>query len=144
MTTIAYKHESKEIACDSRLSSNGFIDTDRHFKKTVVDGVHWFFSGCEAHKDKFIADFERNMKTDFEFDCGAYSYSNGVLRYCCVDSGVFISWDINEDDAIGSGRNFAIAAMDFNCSAKDAVKYAMTRDSYTGGKINAYKLDKLK
>lgn len=37
--------------------------------------------------------------------------------------------------AWGSGAPFAIAALDFGKSAVEAVKYAMTRDVFTGGKI---------
>lgn len=41
---------------------------------------------------------------------------------------------------IGSGGDFALAAMDFGRNAKQAVKYAMDRDSGTGGKIQSVKL----
>jgi len=36
---------------------------------------------------------------------------------------------------MGSGSDFALSAMDFGKSAKEAVEYAMTRDIYTGGNV---------
>jgi hypothetical protein len=42
--------------------------------------------------------------------------------------------------ADGSGYKFALGAMDHGKSAKDAVKYAMTRDIYTGGKVKVIKV----
>ncbi|WP_210772140.1 hypothetical protein [Rhodanobacter lindaniclasticus] len=38
--------------------------------------------------------------------------------------------------AIGSGWQFAIAAMDFGKTAKQAIEYAMTRDNGTGGGVD--------
>jgi len=58
---------------------------------------------------------------------------------------------INDDDrccyteltynyTLGSGERFATGAMDHGKSASQAVKYAMTRDSNTGGKVLVYNL----
>ena len=44
------------------------------------------------------------------------------------------------NESFGSGSSFALSAMDFGKSAKDSVKYAMTRDIYTGGKIKVIKV----
>lgn len=43
-------------------------------------------------------------------------------------------------DAIGSGAAYALAAMDMGASAEDAVRAAMKRDIYTGGKVRAMKV----
>lgn len=42
--------------------------------------------------------------------------------------------------AMGSGREFALAAMDLGKSAEQAVRYAMTRDTGTGGEVIAIKV----
>ncbi len=42
--------------------------------------------------------------------------------------------------AIGSGWQFAIAAMDFGKSAKQAIEYAMTRDNGTGGGVDCVRI----
>lgn len=44
--------------------------------------------------------------------------------------------------AIGSGRDFALAAMDMGASAKEAVEAAAKRDVYTGGTIRTLIIDK--
>lgn len=43
--------------------------------------------------------------------------------------------------AIGSGSVFALAAMDAGVSALDAVKIAVKRDPYSGGKVTIVKLE---
>lgn len=43
--------------------------------------------------------------------------------------------------AIGSGADFALAAMDSGASAEDAVKVAIKRDAFTGGEIFVEHLD---
>ncbi|MNJ79145.1 hypothetical protein D3C77_770710 [compost metagenome] len=43
-------------------------------------------------------------------------------------------------DAIGSGAPYALAAMDMGASAEDAVRAAMKRDIYTGGKIRTLRI----
>lgn len=40
----------------------------------------------------------------------------------------------------GSGRDFALAAMDMGATAEDAVRVAMKRDPFTGGKIKTLQL----
>lgn len=46
------------------------------------------------------------------------------------------TWEIEQIYALGSGENWAMAAMDLGYSAKEAVRYAITRDRGTGGKIH--------
>lgn len=43
--------------------------------------------------------------------------------------------------AIGSGRDFALAAMDMGATAKEAVEMAAKRDVYTGGTIRTVIID---
>ncbi|GAI22667.1 unnamed protein product, partial [marine sediment metagenome] len=44
-------------------------------------------------------------------------------------------------DAIGSGSAYALAAMDMGASAEEAVRAAMKRDIYTGGKVRTMRID---
>ena len=46
--------------------------------------------------------------------------------------------------SFGSGGDAALAAMDLGHTAKEAVKFAATRDLYTGGAIQSYKLKSIK
>lgn len=41
--------------------------------------------------------------------------------------------------AIGSGAKHALTAMDLGLDAKEAVKMAMKRDIYTGGRIRTFR-----
>ena len=52
-----------------------------------------------------------------------------------VKDGLLKRYALTYNDADGSGYAFAISAMDFGCDARGAVKYASTRDNYTGGRI---------
>ena len=44
-------------------------------------------------------------------------------------------------DAIGSGSAYALAAMDMGASAEDAVRAAMKRDIYTGGRVRTMRVE---
>jgi ATP-dependent protease HslVU (ClpYQ) peptidase subunit len=57
---------------------------------------------------------------------------------CGIDDNEFWVENLYCNQGVGSGFKFAISAMDHGKSAKDAVKYAATRDIYTGGKIHVY------
>lgn len=46
--------------------------------------------------------------------------------------------------AIGSGWQFAAAAMDFGKTAKQAIEYAATRDNGTGGGVDYVRIRKTK
>lgn len=46
--------------------------------------------------------------------------------------------------AIGSGWQFALAAMDFGKTAKQAIEYAATRDNGTGGGVDYVRIRKTK
>lgn len=43
--------------------------------------------------------------------------------------------------AMGSGADFALGALEAGASARDAVKIAIRRDTYSGGGVNAYSMD---
>ena len=42
---------------------------------------------------------------------------------------------------VGSGGTFAYCALDFGKTAKEAVEYAATKDTNTGGKVRVFNLD---
>jgi ATP-dependent protease HslVU (ClpYQ) peptidase subunit len=140
MTTIAYNDKDKEIAVDSRMTEGSLIITDKDIKFKVVNGVSFISCGGVSDGDTLI-DVYLGASTDkceldaniiIANDCGVFCASY-IENYLNV-------WKLNHNTAWGSGEKFALAAMDFGCSAKDAVKYAMTRDIYTGGKIRVIKV----
>jgi ATP-dependent protease HslVU (ClpYQ) peptidase subunit len=143
MTTIAYHHKDKEIAVDGRTTMGGLIITDKANKViTRKDGVRFILSGATSDFDGFCAEFSNGVAASRNYDCGAIVINNGVVAVAGVDneSGTFFASPRDESFASGSGRDFALSAMDFGKSAKEAVKYASTRDSGTGGRITVVKV----
>lgn len=141
MTTIAYHHERKEIAYDGRTTRGDTIMNDRSEKMVERGGVKFFLCGATCDYDLLISMCHGN-KEDLVPDANAIVVDGGlVYRIGCTSDGVF--WKCKQDcnDAIGSGWQFALSAMDFGRSAKQAVKYAATRDSCTGGKVSVVRVE---
>ncbi len=71
-------------------------------------------------------------------ECSGYAVDSGKLLLVGHDDKTGI-WkqelDLANPDAIGSGSAYALAAMDMGANAEDAVRTAMKRDIYTGGKV---------
>lgn len=140
MTTIAYKHESNEIAWDSRSCSNGVIVTDNAMKLRVRDGIKFWFSGCTADQDSFMNMYFGEKCGEFVPDCDAIVLDGKLLRCGVSKDGEFWREPIESNYAMGSGEKFALAAMDFDLSAREAVEYTKTRCCYTGGEVHSEKL----
>lgn len=141
MTIIAYKEGI--VAYDSRTTRGTFIETDNCQKMTVINNHRFFMGGLVADENRFIDcwfgnnDIKNVEITAFVLD------DKGILYKSAVDddSGLWkYKLNMNDCHAIGSGSNFATAAMDFGKSAKEAVKYAITRDSGCGGMIRSYNI----
>lgn len=141
MTTIVYDHKTKTIAWDSRRSKNGMISDDNCQKMTERDGVKFWLTGCYSDRDRLIDYYFGCPKHEFTPEAGAFALDNGKL-YVVGVTNEHECWKepIDCNYAAGSGEQWAIAALDFGCSAKDAVEYAKTRDAGTGGKVHVYKI----
>lgn len=137
MTTIAYK--DGVIAYDSRQTRNSAIVSDNAPKCQVVDGVSFFLSGAVCDEKALIAAYF-GTASPVPVECSGYVVDGGKLMMVGHDDKTGI-WKQDLDqanpDAIGSGAPYALAAMDMGASAEDAVRAAMKRDIYTGGKIRA-------
>lgn len=140
MTTIAYKEGI--IAYDSRVTDNGRITDDDFDKRLVVNGVSFFITGCFSDAEKLI-DVYFNLKSHEHIDCRAIVLDNSELLECGVSekSGLW-KYKMRPDNpaAIGSGADFAMAAMTLGYSAKQAVELAAKLDSCTGGCIRYWRL----
>lgn len=141
MTTIAYHHESKTIAWESRRTgSNGEIKSNSSEKHREVNGVHfWICGACCDEQLMVSAYFEGSVKLVPE--CYCFAYDSGALYRCGVTGdGNLWKESVDFNDAIGSGGTFAISSMDYeNCAIK-AVEYAITKDCYSGGEVKSMKL----
>lgn len=135
MTTIAYKDGI--IAYDSRQTRSNRIVSDNATKCQVVDGVSFFLSGAVCDEKALIAAYF-GTPSPVPVECSGYVVDGGMLMMVGHDENTGI-WkqelDPSNPDAIGSGSPYALAAMDMGAGAKEAVRAAMKRDIYTGGKI---------
>lgn len=138
MTTIAYHHESKTVAVDSRKTSlGGVINSDQSNKVFVNDLGTWIICGAFSDIESFILLTKNQVfNKDVHLDVSGLRFDSNGLFYVFMSDGIFNEEAIDHDFALGSGREFALAALDFGNSAVEAVEYAMTRDIYTGGDIN--------
>jgi ATP-dependent protease HslVU (ClpYQ) peptidase subunit len=96
-----------------------------------------------------IADFATLVNT---FPCGyegmtdlkvvALAVFNEEVVECHIADGEYRCTPITFNAAHGSGGSYALAALDLipNCTAKQAVKYAMKKDCATGGRIRTVKV----
>ena len=136
MTTVAYHNESKTIAVDSRETARDLISTDKANKFDKVNGEYYVSVGdvedCNLLIDIIINNTQcnRDLNANVMFTKSGKVYNSNYY----ADDGLR-TWEIKRNYTMGSGEAYALAAMDFECGAKDAVKYAMTRDIYTGGRV---------
>lgn len=140
MTTIAYK--DGVIACDSRQVRSGTIVSDNAPKCQVVDGVSFFLSGAVCDEKALIAAYF-GTPSPVPVECSGYAVDGGRLIMVGHDDKTGV-WKQDLDpanpDAIGSGSPHALTAMDMGASAEEAVRAAMKRDIYTGGKVVTFRV----
>lgn len=135
MTTIAYKNGV--IAHDTRQTRNGAIVSDDCSKCQVVNGVKFFLAGLVCDERALIAAYF-GTPSPVPVECSGYVVDGGKLLMIghADETGLWKQeLDPANPDAIGSGSAYALAAMDMGASAENAVRAAMKRDIYTGGKV---------
>ena len=140
MTTIVYDHKNRQIACDGRKTRANLIVSDQCKKWTKLeDGGYLFICGAPKDTEKFIEAMSSG-KAEKDLDLGGILVKPDGKVYLCSLSDNLEYWEseTTDNEAIGSGDDFGLAALDFKCSAKEAVEYAMTRDSGTGGKVSVF------
>lgn len=147
MTTIAYDHKNKKIAYDSRIATpDGVICSDDAVKVTHENGNHWFICGSVRDHQLLIDSFAGLVMINYEID--AYGFrvdKNGNVDICQLDErGNPTICPVDYSYALGSGFEFALAAMDFGKTAVEAVEYTKTRDSNTGGKVYEFDVKNLR
>ena len=136
MTTIAYNHKDKQVAVDSRMTSNDIINTDTFDKFIENDLGIWVFAGSDCDF-KAMSLLRHGDELD-NLECIAMLITEGKVYGVEVDGGICSYSEYQHNKAFGSGSHFALASMDHGKSAEDAVKYAMTRDIYSGGNVRVF------
>ena len=138
MTTIAYHHKDKQVAVDSRTTCNNVIITEEAIKIYDIGDKKFILCGEVQDIQEFIdlyPDINKKLNCWGVMIKNKEAYDIGTNQ-----DGKFSKCKMNYNDAFGSGNEFAIAAMDFGKSAKEAIEYAMTRDNKTGGKVQVINL----
>lgn len=147
MTTILYDHASRKIAVDGQTTAGNVI-CSYEAEKWIKDdsGGWWFICGARADRERLVQHIS-NPDSDapkWPIDCSAFLVRDGKVYHCVVtDDGEPVKSEIHYSDAMGSGALFALSSLDHGKSVKEAVEYASTRDTGTGGKIRVFDVDKL-
>lgn len=135
MTTIAA--DGKTMAGDGLITEADYVCC-RDYKKVrrLSDGRIVGMAGNAYNWDAFAAWLEANS------ECDMPKVEDGCWVLVLMPDGKVRQYDEHgrwfEESppcAIGSGQRFAIAAMDLGKTAGDAVRYASTRDIFTGGEV---------
>lgn len=143
MTTIAYHLKDNQIAIDSRRTGDTgiIIDNDKKFF-THTDGNFWFACGRVIDIDKLVEAHDgKEFPEDLLVEANAFVVKNGKVYRVGVEEGRYWEELVYFNLAMGSGYQWAMAAMDFDRSAKGAVEYAKTRDYYTGGQVHVFSVE---
>lgn len=139
MTTMAYHHESRTVAVDSRCTSGGLINTDNAKKVHKVGDTTFVLAGRLSDIGVFVKEYP-NVQSDIS--CSGFCIEGSTVSGIVFDRKHLDKVELAYNESDGSGCDFALAAMDYGATAKEAIKYAMTRDAFTGGKITVIKLPK--
>ena len=139
MTTIVYCHKTKQIAVDSRATMGTRIVSDNHEKHYERDGYHFFIAGSIVDLEFIMAAYLNNETkwTRERFSAIIVTPDQVVQAFYNVDSKLYVL-PTTFNDGYGSGGDWALAALDFGCTAAAAVRYAATKDNCTGGPIYLY------
>ena len=137
MTTIAYDHSDKQIAVDSRTSSGGLINTDKANKMIKRGNHRYFMCGSTCDFERFVNEAEAG-EGSIDLESWGFMIKDGKVFKVTQEGKRYLFSPLTYNDALGSGSKFAIAAMDFGQSAKQAVQYAVKKDANTGGRIRVF------
>lgn len=136
MTTIAARFSTKEIAADSMVSG----DDSFYLVEKLRVGKQSIYGGCGDWDKllKFYQAIESGSELDSDCDVTILELRNdGIWIY----EGCIIPARIKNDFwAVGTGANFAVAAMHLGKSPKEAVEIACQYDTSSNLPIDYMKL----
>jgi len=135
MTTIVYK--DGVIACDTRMTSGNLIVSDDFDKRYESRDCVFFLCGGVHDAHELVAAYPGDAIPDSN-NAQGFVVDHGELKWVCSSRGVLTRAPVTCIEAYGSGSEFALAACDHGKSAGEAVEYAMTRDTGTGGRVRCY------
>lgn len=138
MTTIAASVDWMEISADSKCSG----DDGFYLVEKLRKGRNSAY-GAAGDWDKIVKFYDAlENKGEIEADCdievmelrddGIWMYAEGTMIPTKIKNRFF---------AIGSGANYAIAAMHLGKTPREAIEIAALFDPGTGGQIDTIKLE---
>ena len=137
MTTIAARASTGEIAADSMVSGDDsfYLVQKLRLGKNSIYGACGDWDKCL----KMLQVLESGGELDSDTDVTVLELrSDGLWVY----EGTIIPARIKNDFwAVGTGANYAIAAMHLGCSPKEAVEIACRYDSCSNEPIDVLKLE---
>lgn len=149
MTTIAY--DGRYIACDSQetmgtaktlcikyaIVDQDFVAFASGTSTAGLKAIDYIKRSIVTAYNGQVINFPEKMFSDEErFTVWVVNLHNGVVSEFTND-GMSSACLIN-NDALGTGRDFALTAMYLGKSAREAVQVASQLDCYTGGKIHVF------
>ena len=145
MTTIVYDHKNRQIACDGRETAGNEIKSESEQKWFYQGANLYFYCGSIADIEAFLnAEKVRGEKIEPPVESAGFVVRDGfVYKFNYCDEHGYWEQKLKHEDTMGSGGVYALCALDFGKSAKEAVEYAMTRDSGTGGKVSVFDCEKM-
>ncbi len=138
MTTIAFNFKDKEIAVDSRCTKGLTIVSDSYEKALINELGIWFFCGTVADRLELCNLKPNETASHCLSGCAMLIRDGEAFEVYTDEDGRYCEQPMEQDSTLGSGEEFALAAMDFGLSAAESVAYAMQRDVCTGGAIQVY------
>lgn len=144
MTTHIYK--GNQVISDSRLTYNGSRIVDDNLDKAFsFESLMMFIAGDPAGVKDIIKAMMSEDPIQGNYDIIAFVWDTRVKRLFLVSSSEGgqsqrIEIDTDKYYSIGSGASYALGALDAGVDAKKAMKIAIGRDPFSGGKIRVTKL----
>lgn len=143
MTVIAYK--DKVIAYDSRVTAGSLIVDDSFDKKVTRDGYTFICAGGIDDQILMVDAFFGSKRVGPDIFAAAIMVNRDCDLFLLIidtETGRLTQNPIDKKKprAIGSGRDYALAAMDLGQTAQQAVRCAIKRDNGCGGKIRFHQL----
>ena len=143
MTTLVYDHINNIVAYDSRhIKDEGIIISDTLDKLKTIDNHRFLGCGKIGDINLLIHAYLNQDPPDTDnLKAILWSLEQGRVRRIGFCDGTLWVNTMDYSATDGSGADFALSALDHGKSAVEAVEYAMTRDPFTGGKVNAIHLN---
>lgn len=141
MTAIIYSKKHKQVAFESRMTLDTRIVSDNINKCITREGVKFIAAGAPAHLETLIAMYFDPTLTAKKLECQAIIIDSGIPYVTEHISDCSLSVEeLTYNDGLGSGSPWALAALDFGKTPKEAIKYATKKDMGCGGRIRTINL----